>query len=113
MTVPGLGLSYSAFVETKDLYGEELEVVKFFQRLRFAIDRVDETVMTVQLKTRDSHDEVLVDHTPVLLNGGSPVHQRLKGTKMFRLKFLDPVVAVSWRLSMFEPLGQLGGRLGS
>lgn len=102
------GSSLLSYIETKDLYSDSQEVIKFVQRLRYIIRDLSAT-FTVYFKTRNhSDDDYVVSEAQTLT--GEYVSVRLPGAKFVRVVFEDPNPATRWLLSEFELMGQVGGR---
>ena len=93
------GSSLLSYIETKDLYADSQEIIKFVQRLRYIIRNISSTLY-VYFKTRNhSNDEYVESATQVLT--GTYVSVRLPGAKFVRVVFQDPNPATRWLISEF------------
>ncbi len=101
------GSSVLTYLETKDLYAENQEVIKFVQRLRYIVRDLG-TDLKVLFRTRNNSNEAYVSTSLETLTG-TALDIRLKGAKLIRLRFEDDSPTSNWLLSEFELWGQLGG----
>ena len=107
----GSGSAFSAYVETKDLFSDTRDVIKHVQRIRFIVTDVEDTALSVQVRSRNDLIEDFTDSEYFFLASGDTINLRFKGAKLFRLRFRDTTVnrILRWGLSNFELLGQTGG----
>ena len=112
-TIPfvGSGDAFSSYIETKDLFTESRDSLKFVQRLRNLINDADDTVLQVVFKYRNDLMEDFGTTVPSLVTSGKVVNIRVPGAKLVRVRFEDSSVRRTrrWGIAQFELLGQLGG----
>lgn len=98
-------------IETKDLDFGEMDVVKFVQRMVYAIrGRETSPALTLIIKGRNTLSDPLQTLASLPLSSDDDVNFRVPGFRYYRFRFEDEAVNTIWKLARFEVWGEVAGK---